>query len=45
MLLLQSCATQQPAPARPDLSPLDNMMKAGECGPSTAALIGAGLTP
>jgi len=42
-LLLQACATQQPAPAMPDLSQLDKMMKSGECNPATAALIGAAL--
>ena len=41
MLLLQSCATQPPAPALPDLSQLDKVMKDGQCSPSTAALIGA----
>jgi hypothetical protein len=40
-LLLQACATQEPA--LPDLSPLDKMMKTGECSPATAALIGAAL--
>lgn len=43
VLLLQACATQQPAPAMPDLSQLDKMMKGGECNPATAALIGAAL--
>lgn len=42
-LLLQACAAQQPAPALPDFTPLDKMMKAGECSPATAALIGAAL--
>ncbi|HSD59439.1 MAG TPA: hypothetical protein VLC55_01115 [Burkholderiales bacterium] len=43
VLILQACATQQPAPPLPDLSQLDKMMKAGECNPATAALIGAAL--
>ena len=42
-LLLQACATQQPAPALPDFSEMDKMMKTGECSPGTAALIGAAL--
>lgn len=41
--LLQACATQQPAPALPDISQMDKMMKAGECSPGTAAMIGAAL--
>jgi hypothetical protein len=43
VLLLQACATQNPAPALPDFSQMDKMMKAGECSPGTAALIGAAL--
>ncbi len=43
VLLLHACATQQPAPALPDFSHFDKMMKAGQCSPSTAALIGAAL--
>jgi hypothetical protein len=43
VLLLQACATQPPAPALPDFSQLDKMMKDGECSPSSAALIGAAL--
>jgi hypothetical protein len=43
VLLLQACATQQPAPALPDFSQLDKMMKPGECNPATAALIGGAL--
>jgi hypothetical protein len=42
-LFLQACAAQQPAPALPDLTPLDKMMKSGECSAATAALIGAAL--
>lgn len=43
VLLLQACATQQPEPALPDFSQLEKTMKAGECNPATAALIGAAL--
>ncbi|MBI3043542.1 MAG: hypothetical protein HYY78_12050 [Betaproteobacteria bacterium] len=44
VLLLQACATQQqPEPALPDFSQVEKMMKAGECNPATAALIGAAL--
>jgi uncharacterized lipoprotein YbaY len=43
VLLLQACAMQQPAPALPDFSEMDKMMKTGECSPGTAALIGAAL--
>ena len=43
VLLLQACATQQPEPALPDFSRLEKTMKAGECNPVTAALIGAAL--
>ena len=44
VLLLQACATQQqPEPALPDFSQVEKMMKAGECNPATAAMIGAAL--
>jgi len=43
VLLLQACAAQQATPPLPDLTPLDKMMKSGECSPATAALIGAAL--
>lgn len=44
-LLLQACAAQQqqPEPALPDFSQLEKTLKAGECNPATAALIGAAL--
>lgn len=43
VVFLQACAAQPPAPPLPDLTPLDKMMKSGECSPATAALIGAAL--
>lgn len=43
VLLLQACATQQPEPALPDFSQIEKTMKAGECNPATAAMIGGAL--